>query len=64
MTIDNHKTDTVKIVVIPNTKDIITIYPIPAINNKLEIENDYTSSKQKVRESQLDKFKRRYAKNS
>lgn len=64
LTIDNHKTDTVKIVVIPNTKDIITIYPIPAINNKLEIENDYTSSKQKVRESQLDKFKRRYAKNS
>ena len=64
MTIDKQPTDTIKIVVIPNTKDIITIYPIPALNNKLEIENNYTSPKQKIRESQIDKFNRRYVKNS
>ena len=64
ITIDKQPTDTIKVIVIPNTKDIITMYPIPTINNKLEIENNYTSSKQKVRESQIDKFNRRYAKNS
>lgn len=62
MSIDNQPTDTIKIVVIPNTKNIITIYPVPAINNKVEMKNNYTSSKQKVKESQIDKFKRRYNK--
>ena len=62
MTMDKQPTDTIKIIVVPNTKDIITMYPIAAINNKIEIENNYTSSKQKVRESQIDKFNRRYAK--
>ena len=64
MSLDKQPTDTIKVIVIPNTKDIITMYPISAPNKKLEIENDYTSSKQKVRESQIDKFNRRYAKNS
>ena len=64
ITIDKQPTDTIKVIVIPNTKRIITMYPIPALNNKLEIENNYTSPKQKVRESQIDKFNRRYAKNS
>lgn len=64
LSIDKQPTDTIKVIVIPNTKNIITMYPIPALNNKLEIENNYTSSKQKIRESQIDKFNRRYAKNS
>lgn len=64
ITIDKQPTDTIKVIVIPNTKRIITMYPIPALNDKLEIENNYTSPKQKVRESQIDKFNRRYAKNS
>lgn len=60
-TIDNKLTDTVIVIVIPNTKDIVNIYPIPAMNNEMNIE--YKEEKQNIkqkRESQIAKFNRRY----
>lgn len=55
-------TDTVRVKVIPNTKDILTIYPIPAENGQIKIEQEKV--KEKVIESPIDKFNRRYSKNS
>ena len=56
----NELTDTLQVITIPNSKDILTIYPIPAENGELKIEEQHV--KQKVKESQIDKFNRRYGK--
>lgn len=57
----------VEVVTFINTKDIITIFPIESINNDIEFLDEsneeeyyYSSPKVKKRESQIDKFKRRY----
>ncbi len=59
-TIENKPTDSVRVVVIPNTTNILTIFPVPAMNSKLEIEE--VKTKKIERESQIDKFNRRYGK--
>lgn len=64
------KLDYVEAIVVPNTKNIITMYPVASENifsktyngnNKIEEENNYTKSKRK-RKSQIDKFYERYGK--
>jgi len=59
-TIDNKPTDSLRVVVIPNTNDILTIFPVPAMNNELKIEE--VKTKKIERESQIDKFNRKYGK--
>lgn len=61
-TIENKLTDTLRVVTLPNTKNILSMYPIPTINNELEVEKDIEKTKQIRRESQIDKFNRRYGK--
>ena len=60
-TLNDRLTDTVLVIVIPNTKNIINMYPIPAMNNEMDIEinKEKQNTKQK-RKSQLDKFYDRY----
>lgn len=61
-TIENKLTDTLCVVTLSNTKDILTMYPIPAIDNELKLEESIVKTKQIKRESQIDKFNRRYGK--
>ena len=61
-TIENKLTDTLRVVTLPNTKNILSMYPMPALNNELSIEENIIKTKQIKRESQIDKFNRRYGK--
>ena len=61
-TTENKLTDTLRVVTLANTKDILTMYPIPAIDNELKLEDSLVKTKQIKRESQIDKFNRRYGK--
>lgn len=61
-TVENKLTDTLRVVTLSNTKDILTMYPIPAIDNEMKLEENIVKTKYIKKESQIDKFNRRYGK--
>lgn len=59
--IDNIQTNFIRVITILNTKDIITMYPIlKEMEESNLIEEDYLKVKQIKRESQIDKFNKKY----
>lgn len=60
------KTDTLKVITIPEKKEILTMYPVKKdknsewIINEIKEEKEYTNKKPKTRKSQIEKFNNKY----